>query len=153
MKKCKQKITNTHLLGGCISTAKLRISRHHSTFKLLHNLLQQSNGGRWPILCMDLGNGHVKDFKTQLSLEAKSLREDPRFPDVTPLEEGLQCDKISNHYYPYSLPDYILPIEARPTHYNPDLIRAIGYCINPQGRLEEDNTYTCRRRIQIIEYK
>jgi hypothetical protein len=102
---------------------------------------------------MDLGNGHVKDFKTQLSQEAKSLREDPRFPDVTPLEEGLQHDKISNHYYPYSLPEYILPIDARPTHYKPDLIREIGYYINSQGRLEEDNTYTGRRRFQIIECK
>ena len=43
--KCKQKLTNTHLLGGCPSTAKLRISRHHSTFKLLHHLLSQTTQG------------------------------------------------------------------------------------------------------------
>ena len=64
--KCKQKLTNTHILGGCYTTSRLRISRHHSTFKLLVEHLQKSNGGRWPILSMDLGNGPVRDFEAQL---------------------------------------------------------------------------------------
>ena len=33
--KCGQKLTHSHLLGGCLTTSKLKISRHHSTFKLL----------------------------------------------------------------------------------------------------------------------
>ena len=149
-RKCGQKLTNTHLLGGCISIARLRISRHHSTFKLLHQLLQQANGGRWPILSMDLGKGHVKDFRTQLTHEIFNLRKDPRFPEVTPKEEGLQYDKISNHYYPASLPESLLSNIHRPKHDKPDLIRAIGYQLDKNGRLNEYTTYTGRRLIQII---
>ena len=102
---------------------------------------------------MDLGTGPVRDFRTQLTHEINHLREDPRFPLVSPETEGTQNDKISNHYYPTTLPEYILPQEHRPAHYKPDLIRAIGYKFDAQGNLEEDNTYTGRRIIQLIECK
>jgi hypothetical protein len=102
---------------------------------------------------MDLGTGPVKDFHTQITHELHHLREDPRFPTVTPDTEGMQNDKISNHYYPNALPEYILPHEHRPQHYKPDLIRAIGYKYDAQGILEEDTSYTGRRSIQLIECK
>ena len=44
--KCQSPLNNTHLLGGCSHTAKLRTKRHNITFLLLHQLLQTSNGGR-----------------------------------------------------------------------------------------------------------
>ena len=102
---------------------------------------------------MDLGTGPVKDFRTQLIREIHSLYEDPRFPTVSPETEGTQYDKISNFYYPNTLPEYILPHEHRPAHYKPDLIRAIGYKFDSQGNLVEDNTYTGQRIIQLIECK
>ena len=37
--------------------------RHKSTFTLLHQLLSRENGGRWPIIAMDLGRQPVKDFE------------------------------------------------------------------------------------------
>jgi hypothetical protein len=48
--KCHSPLTNTHILGGCRFTAKFRTQRHDSTLKLLHQLLQDCNGGRWPII-------------------------------------------------------------------------------------------------------
>ena len=33
--KCQSPLTNTHILGGCRYTAKLRTKRHNSTFRLL----------------------------------------------------------------------------------------------------------------------
>ena len=74
--KCNQPLTNTHLLGGCKYNAKLSISRHNNTFKLLHNLLQAHNGGLWPILSMDLGNKQVKEFKAQTHAETNTKQED-----------------------------------------------------------------------------
>ena len=49
--KCQSPLTNTHILGGCRFTAKLRTKCHNSTFRLLLRHLHKSNGGRWPILC------------------------------------------------------------------------------------------------------
>ena len=60
--KCQSPLTNTHILGGCRFTAKLRIKRHNSTFKLLIQHLQKSNGGRWPILCANMGHKSATDF-------------------------------------------------------------------------------------------
>ncbi len=60
--KCQSPLTNKHILGGCIFTTKLRAKRHTNTFTLLHQLLQRSNGGRYPILRVDLGNKPVTDF-------------------------------------------------------------------------------------------
>jgi len=36
--KCQSPLTNPHILGGCIFTAKLRTKRHNSTFRLLLQL-------------------------------------------------------------------------------------------------------------------
>ena len=40
-----------------------------------------------------------------------------------------------------------------PKHHRPDLIRAVGYATNSEGRLITDPTYRGRRQIQIIECK
>ena len=61
--KCQSPFTNTHILGGCRFTAKLRIKRHNTTFRLLLQQLQKYNGGRWPILCADLGHKPDTDFR------------------------------------------------------------------------------------------
>ena len=75
-KKCNQPLTNTHLLGGCKYNAKFRTSRHTKKFKLLHDLLQTHNCGRWPILNMDLGNKSMKEFKAQTHIERTTIQED-----------------------------------------------------------------------------
>jgi len=38
-------------------------------------------------------------------------------------------------------------------HHRPDLVRAVGYTTNLEGRLITDPTYSRRRQIQIIECK
>jgi hypothetical protein len=88
-KNCNQPLTNTHLLGGCKYNAKLRTSRHNNTFKLLQELLQTHNGGRWPILSVDLGNKPVKDFKTQTLLETITSQEDHTLKSIEATQEGL----------------------------------------------------------------
>jgi len=60
--KGQSPLTNTHILGGCRFTAKLKTKRHNRTFRLLLQLLRKSNGGRWPILCVDLGHKPVTNF-------------------------------------------------------------------------------------------
>ena len=150
--KCQSPLTNTHILGGCRFTAKLRIKRHNSTFRLLQELLQKSNGGRWPILCADLGQKPVTDFD--------NLMEDIRNPtqaDLTgithPLQEGLQDDKTENPEYHSTIPEYVLHPQHRPKHHKPDLIRAVGFILNKHGKLVKDPTFRGRRQIQIIECK
>ena len=160
--KCQQKLTNTHILGGCYSTSRLRIARHHSTFKLLVERLKKSNGGRWPILSMDLGNGPVRDFDTQLKIEREHTFHQTHenhmggTPSPTPPstgEEGMQ-DYKSDVHYTTTVPDYLLPPEDRPQHCKPDIIRAVGYTLCPSsGMLIPDLTYKGRRVLQIIECK
>jgi hypothetical protein len=54
---------------------------------------------------------------------------------------------------PQTIPEYILPTQHRPQHHRPDLIRAIGYTITPEGRITKDLTYMGRRQLQTIECK
>jgi hypothetical protein len=133
-KKCNQPLTNTHLLGGCNYNAKLGISRHNNTFKPLHDLLQTHNGGRWPILIMDLENKLVKDFKTRTRIETNTTQDDHTLQSIEATQEGLQNDK-ANTKHPIIIPNIILPKHKRPKHHKPDLIKAIGYSINSRGVL------------------
>ena len=87
--KCSQPLTNTHLLGGCKYIAKLRISRHNITFKLLQEQLEKHNGGRWPIVSMDLGNKTIKDFKTRMKIEMTLPQEDNTLQALEATKEGL----------------------------------------------------------------
>ena len=150
--KCQSPLTNTHILGGCKHTAKLRIKRHNSTFRLLLQHLRKSNGGRWPILCADLGHKPVTDF-TDLTSDTDTSPHSHYHDIKHSTQEGLQDDKTDNPDYPQTLPDHILPPQHRPIHHKPDLIRAVGFTLNKQGKLVKDLTYRGQRQIQIIECK
>ncbi len=92
-KKCHQPLVNTHLLGGCKYNAKLITSRYNNTFKLLHDLLQTHNGGRWRILGMDLENKPVKDVKAQTHVETTTTQEDHTLQSIESTQKGLQTTK------------------------------------------------------------
>ena len=143
---------HTHIFGGCRSTTKLRVKRHNNTFLLLRKLLQTSNGGRWPIVGVDLGDTPIKDF-THLKpdIEEATALQLPRI--LHPKEEGLQTDKPNTPNHSQTIPEYILPTQHRPTHHKPDYTRAIGYTTNPSGQLIPDPTYRGRRQLQLIECK
>jgi hypothetical protein len=132
--KCNQPLTNTEILGGCKYNAKLRTSGHNITFKLLQEQLEKHNGGRWPIVSMDLGNKTIKDFKPQMKIEMTPPQEDRTFQAREATQEGLQNDKAKRQH-PTIIPTDILPKHKRPQHYKPVSIRAIGYTRNTQGQL------------------
>ena len=47
-----------------------------------------------------------------------------------------------------------LPKNKRPHHYKPDIVRAVGYYIDPDtGVLKPDPTYKGPRALQLIECK
>ena len=150
--KCNQPLTNTHLLGGCKYNSKLRISRHHSTFKLLHEQLEKHNGGRLPIISMDLGNKTVKDFKTQMKIEMTTPQEDTTVQAIKATHEGLQNHKEKTQH-PIIIPTNLIPKHKRPHHHKPNIIRALGYKWNTIGQLLENTTYKGRRCLQRIECK
>ena len=135
--KCHSPLNNTPILVGCRSTSKLIIKRHNITFQLLHNLLQNSNGGRWPIVGVDLGNTPIKDFTTlKPDLEETTVSQLPQI--LLPEDEGLQNDKPNTVNHLQTIPEYIIPTQHRPTHHRPSLIRAIGYTTNAIGQLVSD---------------
>ena len=127
--KCHSPINKPHILGGCRSTSKLRMKRHNNTFLLLHRLLQTSNGGRWPIVGVDLGDTPIKDF-TNLKPDIEETTASQLSQILHPEEKGLQHDKPNIRNHSQTKPEYILPTQHSPTHHRPDLIRAIGYTTN-----------------------
>ena len=48
------------------------------------------------------------------------------------------------------MPDYVLHPQHIPKHHKPDLIRAVGFTLNKQGKLVKDHPYRGRRQILII---
>ncbi len=147
--RCLSPLTNTHILGGCKHTGKLRNSRHHSTFKLLQKHLQESNGGRWPIISADLGTQPIMNFDNPPTLYDSTTYEDPNLEGITqPQDEGLHDDKIQ--HIQSTIPEYILPAQYRPQHHVPDIVRAIGFYVDADGRLTIDKTYKGKRQLQII---
>jgi hypothetical protein len=68
-------------------------------------------------------------------------------------QKGLQDDKTNNPEYPQTIPDYVLPPQHKPKHHKPDIIRAVGYTLNTQGKLVKNLTYRGQRKIQVIESK
>jgi hypothetical protein len=129
--------------------------RHNNTFLLLHQLLQKSYGGRWPVIGVDLGKTPVTDFSKHTPKTDDTTPSD--LPPIThPEHEGLQDDKqiVQSHGETnYTIPDYILPAKHRPTHHKLDIIRAIGYTFGPDGKLKIDHTYLGRRQLQLVECK
>ena len=61
-----------------------------------------------------------------------------------------QKTRSTHNPYPTT---YILHPQHKPRHHKPDLIRAVGFTLNTQGKLVKDLTYRGRRQIQIIECK
>jgi hypothetical protein len=101
---------------------------------------------------MDLGKRPVTDFSNHIPMTEDTTPS--TLPPITqPDQEGLQEDKNINAETPHIIPEYILPAQYRPTHHKPDIIRAIGYTIGPDGKLKEDPTYRGRRQLQLIECK
>jgi hypothetical protein len=141
--KCQSPLTNTHILGGCRLTAKLIIKRHNIIFRLILQLLQKSNGGRWPILCADLGHKPVADFSSLAAGIDTSTHTHTHHQGITySIYEGLQDEKSEKPDYPQSILDYVLHPQHKPKHHKPDLIWAVGYTLNTQGKLVKDPT--CR---------
>jgi hypothetical protein len=118
----------------------------------LHQLLQNTNEGRWPIIGLDLGNKLVTDFSNNI-IDAKEITSPHLQPISHPEQEGLQDDKPDTTELSHTIPEYILPAQHRPTHHRPDHIRAVGYTFGPNGKLIKDPTYKGRRQLQLIECK
>jgi hypothetical protein len=153
--KCLSPLTNTHILGGCRFTAKLRIKRHNITLRLLLQQLQKTNGGRWPVICADLAHKPVTDFSDLTSaIDPPPTHTHPHHHDIKhSTQESLQDDKRDNPDYSQTIPDYILNPHHRPKDHKPYLIRAVGFTLNKQGKLVKGLTYRGRRQIQIFECK
>jgi len=97
-------------------------------------------GERWPILCADLGHKPVTDF-SNLTVDIDTSSHTHHQGITHSTQEGLQDDKSESPDYPQSIPDYVLHPQHEPKHHKPDLIRAVGYTLSPQGKLVKDLTY------------
>ena len=146
---CLIRLTNSHLAGDCPTKQRLRTDRHNSTFLLLHELLQESNGGRWPILAMDLGRKPIKDFEaTPVAEIIRHTTSSPPLGATSDPEDGWKDSAPQT-----TVPEYILPKHSRPRHYKPDMVRAVGFYQAPDGTLAPDPNYHGRRYLQLIECK
>jgi hypothetical protein len=143
---------NTHILEGCRYIAKLGIKRHNNPSRLLLQLPQNLNKGRWPIICVDMGHKPVTDFN-YLMADTNITPHTQHQEICNSLQEGLQDDKSENPDYPLSIPDYVLQPQHIPRHYKPHLIRAVGFTLNTQGSLIKYLTYRGQMQFQIIECK
>ncbi len=101
---------------------------------------------------MDLGKTPVTDFRKHTpKTEDTNPSHLPPIPH--PDQEGLHDDKQTEVETHHIIPEYILPAQHRPTHHRPDIIRAVGYTLGPDGQLHIDHTYRGRRQLQLIECK
>ena len=87
---------------------------------------------------MDLGSKPVRDFKLQSQLEASLLLHDAVPGGLTTKEEGLQYEKKTT---PSRIRAHLLPIRHQPQHYKPDMVRAIGFMLNDDGKLVLDTNH------------
>ena len=87
--QCNQSLRNTYLLGGCNYISKLGTSRHNITFKLLHDLQESNNGGRWPIISMGLEKLPINDFKLQIQIKVTPPQGDHSLQALEATQEGL----------------------------------------------------------------
>jgi len=115
-------------------------------------MLQNTNGGRWPIIELDLGSQPVTDFSKHIT-NIEDITSPHHQPIPHPEQEGLQDDKPYTMEPRHTIPKYILPSHKRPTHHRPDLIRAVGYTARPNGKLIKYPTCKGRRQLQLIECK
>jgi hypothetical protein len=97
-------------------------------------LLQNTNAGHRPIIGLDLGNKpitHLSKYNTDIV----EMTPSHLYPIPHPNQEGLQDDKPNTTALQNTILEYILPAHNRPTHYIPDLIRAVEYAFGPKGKL------------------
>jgi len=100
---------------------------------------------------MKLGHKPVIDLNT-LPIPPLDTKQAQLEAIKHPNQEGIQDDKADSNY-PQTIPEYILPAQHKPTHHRPELIRAVGYIITPEGRLTKDLTYGGERQLQLMECK
>jgi len=107
-----------------------------------------------------VGPSYVRTWAINPSTTYNNLKADLDTPPHThhhgithSLQEGFQDDKSEDPGYPRPIPDYVLHPKYKPKHHKPDIIRAVGYTLNTQGKLVKDLTYRGQRQIQIIECK
>ncbi len=128
--KCQSPLTNTHILGGCRYTAKLRTKRHNSTFRLLLQHIKKSNGRRWPILCADLGQKPITDFsKIMTDQDTSSHTTHQRIP-----HPYKKVYKTTNKRTPTTLKPY--PTTCYTLNTNPKTINRTS-----SGRLDSCSTH------------
>ncbi len=126
--KCRSPLTNTHMLRGCITTPKFRTKRYNSTFTHLHQRMQSTTGGRWPILGMDLGHKPITDFKN-LHIPMDDTKNSSLKPGNHLSDEGLQDDKPNTPDNPHTILYYILHPSHIPQHHRSDHMRKVGYAL------------------------
>jgi hypothetical protein len=115
-------------------------------------MLQTTDGGRWPIIGLDLGNKLVIDFSKH-NTNTEDITSPYLQPIPNPEQEDLQDDKLDTLEPRHTIPKYIFPAHKRPSHHRPDLIRAVGYTSRLNGKRIKDPTYKDRRQLQLIECK
>ena len=114
--KYNQSLTNTHLLGGCKHNSKLSTATHNNTFKLLQEQVEKHNGGRWPIVSMDLGKKTVKDYKTQMKIEMTTPQEDTTLQALEATHEATHEALNPKTQHPTIIPTDLLPKHKRTHH-------------------------------------
>ncbi len=89
---------------------------------------------------VDLGNTPVANFHKHTIKEEDTV---PSYlpPIPHPDQEGLQDDKQTDNDTHQTILDYILPAQHIPKHHRPDLVRAVGYTLGPNGKLTKDYLY------------
>lgn len=98
---------------------------------------------------MDLGRKPIKDFDaTSISdILKQPAKADPPAGTLDPEDDWKdQAPKTT-------IPDHVLPKHCRPRHYKPDMVRAVGFYLNPDGTLTPDPNYHGQKRLQLIECK
>ena len=79
---------------------------------------------------MDLGIQATKDFEQQVEdCRADILR--TQTSDEAEDPQGSREEDKPDAYYATILPEYLLPKQHRPQHHKPDIIRAVGYYVDP----------------------
>jgi hypothetical protein len=63
--------------------------------KILHDLIESDNGGRWPIIGIDLSQQPIKDFKKPIKIEVTTPHEDHFIHALEDIQEGIQNNKTS----------------------------------------------------------
>jgi hypothetical protein len=91
-------------------------------------------------MCANLGHKPVINFRN-LTVDIGTSSHTHHQEIAHSIQEGLQEDKSENSDYPQSIPDYVLRPQHKPKHHKLDLIRAVGYTLNTQGKLVKDLTY------------